>query len=78
MVSSHCTIIKFFNNANIIHFLTNSKFSSNYFTFYIHITLSAKTSQHHNKMQNKAYFRLIQALSFKNNIFINSKNNIEI
>ena len=62
MVSSHCTIIKFFNNANIIHFLTNSKFQSNYFTFYIHITLSAKTSQHHNKMQNKAYFRLIQAL----------------
>ena len=33
MVSSHCTVTKFLNNTNIIHFLTNSKFLSNYFIF---------------------------------------------
>lgn len=46
MVSSHCTITKFLNNTNIIHFLTNSKFLSNYFIFSLWLYKAILHSEH--------------------------------
>lgn len=69
MVSSHCTITKFLNNTNIIHFLTNSKFLSNYFIFspwrYKAILYSEYLPL---EMKNKALFKPLQPLSALNSI----------
>lgn len=46
MVSSHCTVTKFLNNTNIIHFLTNSKFLNNYFIFSLWLYKAILHSEH--------------------------------
>lgn len=77
MVSSHCTITKFLNNTNIIHFLTNSKFLSNYFIFspwrYKAILYSEYLPL---EMKNKALFKPLQPLSALNSIYISTIKNI--
>ena len=77
MVSSHCTVTKFLNNTNIIHFLTNSKFLSNYFIFspwrYKAILYSEYLPL---EMKNKALFKPLQPLSALNSITISTIKNI--